>query len=98
MHLGQDIADLNELAHRARMLNIRYAHGPEDRRGTASSRASAADQPRSVRDGYGGGPRYTVFHSVKNSRAALPCSREPLEDSFMPPKGSCSSRPAVSWL
>ena len=36
----------------------------------------------------GGWSRYTVFHSVKNSRAARPCSLEPDELCFMPPNGT----------
>src|SRR6266545_7331510 len=46
----------------------------------------------------GGRSRYTVFHWVKKSRATLPCSRLPLELSFIPPNGTWSSRPADSWL
>jgi hypothetical protein len=42
--------------------------------------------------------RYTVFHWVKNSRAARPCSREPDEESFIPPNGTWNSNPALSWL
>src|SRR6266566_7874860 len=44
------------------------------------------------------GSTYTVFHCVKNSRAALPCSRVPLEESLKPPKGTWGSAPAVMEL
>src|SRR5207248_10447973 len=48
--------------------------------------------------GVAGGSKYTVLVCVKNCAAALPCSRENELDSFIPPKGTCGSAPAVSPL
>src|SRR5581483_3121126 len=40
----------------------------------------------------------TVLVSVKNSMAAVPCSRECELDDLIPPNGACGSTPVVSPL